>query len=88
MTDFDKAMRDPRACFAEPKDVVADESLTKDQKIKILRQWEYDARELSVAEEENMRSCPDNEENMLNRVQRALRELGVGAEGSSSGAKQ
>nr|NIQ12631.1 hypothetical protein [Gammaproteobacteria bacterium] len=29
-------------------------SLTRDQKFKILERWEYDARELEVAEEENL----------------------------------
>jgi len=33
---------------------VAEQSLNTDQKIQILRRWEYDARELAVAEEESM----------------------------------
>ena len=74
--DFDKAMRDPQRCFQEPANVVKDKTLSKEQKIKILKQWEYDAREQSVAEEENMPSGPD-ESYMLNRVKQALRELGV-----------
>lgn len=86
MTDFDRAMRDPKSCFDEPHDVVADDSLSKDQKVKILQQWEYDARELSVAEEENMAAHSGDESNKLNRIQKALRELGVNSD--SSGAKQ
>jgi len=77
MTDFDKAMRDPKTCFDEPQDLLNDDSLSKEQKIKLLQQWEYDARQLSVAEEENMPSQTGEESNMLNRIQRALRELGV-----------
>ena len=52
MIDVKKAMLDPTMVFEYPKDVVANVALTRDQKIEILRRWEYDARELEVAEEE------------------------------------
>ncbi len=52
MIELKKAMLDPTTVFKEPKDVVANVELTRDQKIEILRRWEYDARELEVAEEE------------------------------------
>ncbi len=74
MTDFEKAMRDPSNSYHRPKDVLEDDSVDHDQKIKILKQWEFDARELLVAEEENM---PGDASSMLNRVKRALQELGV-----------
>lgn len=74
MRDFEKAMRDPAGVYKSPENVLKDETLTKEQKIKILRQWEYDARDLMVAEEENM---PGGEENMLNRVLEALHQLGA-----------
>ncbi|MEE8537263.1 MAG: hypothetical protein V3S71_04600 [Acidobacteriota bacterium] len=45
-------MLDPTMVFKEPKDVVASNELTRNQKIEILRRWEYDARQLEVAEEE------------------------------------
>lgn len=77
MTDFARAMRDPKACFSEPTNVLNDDTLSKEEKIKVLRQWEYDARELSVAEEENMPAQTGDESSMLSRVQTALRELGV-----------
>ncbi len=51
MIDVKKAMLDPTMVFKEPKEVVANDELTRDQKIEILRRWEYDARELEVAEE-------------------------------------
>ena len=44
-------MLDPTMVFKDPTDVIADENLSRDQKIEILRRWEYDARELEVAEE-------------------------------------
>lgn len=75
MTDFAHAMRDPKSCYNEPKDVLNDETLDKEQKIKVLKQWEYDARELSVAEEENMPAQSGDEASMLNRVKTALQAL-------------
>ena len=56
--DIEKAMFDPTSVFACPDDVFCEKSLTREQKIKILRSWEYDARELEVAEEENMGGGP------------------------------
>jgi hypothetical protein len=35
-------------------DVATDKRLTTEQKLSILERWEMDARELAVAEEENM----------------------------------
>ncbi len=52
MIDLKKAMLDPTRVFGEPADVVANKELTRDQKIEILRRWEYDAHQLEVAEEE------------------------------------
>ena len=52
MIDVQMAMLDPTTVFKYPKDVVANVELTRDQKIEILRRWEYDARQLEVAEEE------------------------------------
>ncbi len=52
MIDVKRAMLDPTSVFEEPKEVVANDELTRDQKIEILRRWEYDAHELEVAEEE------------------------------------
>ena len=52
MIDVERAMLDPTSVFKDPEEVVANDELTRDQKIEILRRWEYDARELEVAEEE------------------------------------
>ena len=52
MLDVKKAMLDPTSVFKNPEDVVASGELNRNQKIEILRRWEYDARELEVAEEE------------------------------------
>ena len=36
----------------QPKEVVTSEEQTREQKIEILRRWEYDAHQMEVAEEE------------------------------------
>ncbi len=73
--DGTMAMQDPTAVFEDPKDVVANVELTRDQKIEILRRWEYDARQLEVAEEEAGMAVrrPD----MFDRVVQALHALDV-----------
>ena len=52
MIDVKKAMLDPTMVFKDPKEVIANTDLTRDQKIEILRCWEYDAHQHEVAEEE------------------------------------
>lgn len=52
--DYNEAKLNPAAAFDRPADVLGESSLSREQKIEILRQWEYDAREMDVAEEENM----------------------------------
>ena len=69
MSDLEKALRDPAAVYHYPKDVLVDESLTKEQKLQILEQWKIDAIELMVAEEENMAGDGPS---MLSRVNRAI----------------
>ncbi len=75
MIDLKKAMLAPTMVFKDPKDVVANVELTRDQKIEILRRWEYDARQLEVAEEEAGMAVrrPD----MFDRVVQALHTLGA-----------
>ncbi len=75
MIDVKKAMLDPTMVFKDPQEVVANTEFTRDQKIEILRRWEYDAHQLEVAEEEAGMGVlrPD----MLDRVIQALHTLGV-----------
>ncbi len=75
MIDVNKAMLDPTMVFKDPKDVVANVELTRDQKIEILRRWEYDARQLEVAEEEAGMAV--RQPDMFDRVVQALHALDV-----------
>jgi hypothetical protein len=75
---LDQALLDPTSVYALPQDVVKDASLTREQKIQILHRWEYDARELQIAEEENMPDLTrEQRSSMLSRVLDALHELGA-----------
>ena len=69
-----RALLDPASEFETPDAVLAAASLTKPEKIEILRRWEYDASELGVAEEEGMPSRPRV---TVAQVLQALRQLGV-----------
>jgi len=70
--DIKKAMLNPTSEFTHPEEVLAEQSLTHEQKIQILRRWEYDARELEVAEEENMGGTSPS---MLGEILNALHRL-------------
>ena len=70
--DIQKAIVDPSSVFACPNDVFEEKSLSREQKIKILRSWAYDARDLEVAEEENMGGGPPD---LLGEVYSVLRRL-------------
>ncbi len=73
MIDVNKAILDPTMVFKDPKDVVTNVELTRDQKIEILRRWEYDARQLEVAEEEAGMAV--RQPDMFDRVVQALHAL-------------
>jgi hypothetical protein len=77
MVDIDKALVDPALVFKAPEEVLADNELSREQKIKILQRWEYDVRELQVAEEEGMEGPQPV---TLDVVLRALRALGAPAD--------
>ena len=66
-------MLDPTSVFRVPEDVLKASDLTREQKIEILRRWEYDARELEVAADENMIGSNND---LLQNVLGSLSELG------------
>ncbi len=75
MINLDQAKIDPTAVFHRPKDVLKEKTLSREQKIDILKRWEYDERELAVAEAENMQSANGNRHSNLDEVLTCLREL-------------
>lgn len=71
-TWLDQALRDPASIFASPEAVADHPGLSLEQKIEVLRTWEYDAAEVAVAEEEGMRG-PEND--LLQHIVLALAAL-------------
>jgi hypothetical protein len=69
-------LTDPASAYQEPQRVVEDNSLSRDQKIEILRRWEYDIRELQVADEEGM-TAPKPHPVTLESIFASLRILGA-----------
>jgi fumarate hydratase, class II len=65
----------------DPRDVLHDPTLTREEKIAKLRRWSYDARELEVANEEGMGGPP--KPSNLPAILEALQELGATDDSSS-----
>ncbi|HZA53594.1 MAG TPA: hypothetical protein VE616_05025 [Candidatus Udaeobacter sp.] len=74
MVEFEKALLDPGLAFKTPEEVLKRNDLSRDQKIKILRQWEYDVREMQVADDENMTGPQPV---AIGAIRDALRSLGI-----------
>lgn len=85
MLDIEKALLDPALIFKNPGEVLQNQELSRSQKIEILKRWEYDVRELQVAEEESMRG-PQSV--TLDTVLNALRSLGAETKERSAPTKQ
>lgn len=71
--DIKAATANPTKFFKAPPEVLAHPGLSRAAKIDILHQWEIDARQLSVAEEENLTG---GEPSQLGAVVNALISLG------------
>jgi hypothetical protein len=66
------AYGDPAEMFESPREVVADKTLSKDQKLQILETWRQDAKLQQQAEAENMSG---GKRPRLQEVKLALAEL-------------
>ena len=85
--NIEQALLDPSSTFNHPNDVLTS-SLSHEDKIKILHRWEYDARELEVAAEENMSPEDHPDHNLLQDIHNALIKLGVNTDEDSPPTKQ
>jgi hypothetical protein len=70
--DLERALNDPAGLFRSPDEVVHHPTLTREQKIQVLRNWKLDASRLEGSEGEGMRG---EDAPMLHRVSRALAAL-------------
>lgn len=67
--------------YANPEKILNDPSLTKEQKIKMLTEWDQDLRQLMVASDENMTgTLAGQPAESLQAVSDALCKLGVTAD--------
>lgn len=73
---MEHALASPASVFADPSDVLTAPGLERSARLRILRQWELDARRLEASEAEGME---DGEPAQLRRVLLALAELDQGA---------
>lgn len=80
--DTDLTTIDPASKYGNPQAVLSDTALNRDQKIEVLKQWEYDAREIQVATEENMAGTED--EPVLDQILKALNALNAESDNDSA----
>jgi len=73
--DLATILRDPGRHFAEPQDIVDASDLDRAAKLKLLEEWERDARGLAVADDEGLSG---GEAPMLARIRNARRALDAG----------
>jgi hypothetical protein len=76
---FENAVTDVAKVYAHPNDIIAADDLSHQQKVKLLRQWEFDLRENLVASEENMTAVTVPEGHsaeLLSGVRKALLSIG------------
>ena len=82
---FEELAADVSKHFASPDALLARDDLTREQKLALLRQWEYDLHLLQVATEENMTgdAPPGNNAEKIREVRAAAEKLGakLGSEG-------
>jgi len=83
--DLAKAQFDPASEFEEPNDVLREPGLSRAQRLAILEQWERDAQNLEVANDEGMIG---DEGSALARVRRAIASLRFRATGRDLGKKR
>lgn len=76
--EVNKMKADVGRHFKHPDDIVNNDDLATEQKIKLLKEWEVDLRQMLVASEENMQSDtkPGTTADTLMKVSKALETLG------------
>jgi hypothetical protein len=76
MIDVEKALLNPAAVFKTPQQVIDTNDLSRNQKIEVLRRWEYDVREIQVLDDEST-TAKETHAVTLDSVLAALRSLGA-----------
>ena len=84
--NFKEMQKNIAGVFQTPSDIARHPSLDTPQKVSLLKQWEEDLRQLSVASDENMRdetAEPGQTAALLQNVRKAL--IALEGEGASPG---
>jgi hypothetical protein len=71
-SDLEGKIQSPARCYGAPQDVLSDETLTADEKRRVLESWRQDATRMSESEAENMTG---GERNLVGEVSLALLRL-------------
>ena len=79
----DKAISDPLRVFKTPTAVIEASDLSVEEKVRILKNWELDAKRLIESAGENMMDERGRDRDQLPEIQLALRKLGVQPESST-----
>ena len=77
-TEIDSAMQHPDAVYTEPEEVMADTTLSYEEKMKVLQNWADETKQLLEAEAENMppeRPEPHHAETTLQKINTLLARL-------------
>jgi hypothetical protein len=84
---FETAMQDVAKAYGNPAKLLADDDLSRPQKLKLLQQWDYDLGLLLVAAEENMTGPGSSSTaERLRSVREAIKILGVDGDPEGEGA--
>ena len=81
--DKEKAKTNPSSVFDKPEDVVTNKDLQPGEKVKVLQEWELEARLIDVAIDEGMSKEDEEESNkvaaksLLPEVKKAQQDLGA-----------
>lgn len=70
--DLKQLILNPSDHFKSPEDILKNKTLSRDDKIAILRSWAEEENEKAVAVEENM---GDNDSDLLDRIRKAMHDL-------------
>lgn len=88
--DFENALLDVSKAFGSPEDICALPDLTREQKLKLLQQWDYDLQLLLVAAEENMPAQgkanePGKTAELVQRIHSLVAQMGAEADPEKTG---
>lgn len=88
--DFEKALLDVSKVFESPEDICHQADLTREEKLSLLQQWEYDLQLQLVAAEENMpaqgkTSEPGKTAELVQRIHKLVAQMGAEANPEKTG---